>query len=190
MSRQAQLLVWEVLLELFEEHEREYGVRSETNEGGREAFEKAGRADLEHVAETMQDACVLAGPGVHEPGLEHVERHGDGRGDDAGAQRGREVRHQIVGEPARAQQLMLDLVVEGELSDRDEHAARRRHRCAREHTRRALLPVDARQRLYAVLVVAALIQRQLAVVLHAHVHQIRWCTNNAFFQFIFKLNQV
>ena len=123
-------LIREVFFELFQEDESEYSVRTESDKSWGESLEESGGSDLEDVTGTVHDARVLAGLGVHETGLEHVERHGDERGNDTRAQRRREVRHEVVFEPRRTQKLMLELVVERELTDCDEHASRRRHCCA------------------------------------------------------------
>ena len=123
-------LIREVFFELFQEDEREYSVRTESDKSWGESLEESRWSDLEDVAGTVHDAGVLAWFDVHETGLEHIERHGDERGHDARAQRRREVRHKVVFEPRRAQKLVLELVVERELTDCDEHASRRRHCCA------------------------------------------------------------
>ena len=120
----------------------------------------------------MQNAFNLTGLGIHHERLENIGGHGDDRGDEARAHARREMSEQVVLKVFRAQEALLELVVKGELSDRDKDTAQRGHVEADVEAREALGSSYSVQSFEAVLVVSSLIGCQFGIVLHANVYKI------------------
>lgn len=143
--------------ELLVENKRENCEWSETNVSRPKATKQAELVVAERHANRARHTGDLARLGVHQECFDHVGWHRDERGNETGGHGCREMRDEIVLEVFRLDEIMLEFVVEGELTYGHEDASQRGHVETGVEAEKALVARDSIQRFEAVLVVATLV---------------------------------